>query len=41
MPALGRVPGVVFDLVSDDRDFRQDWLKPGEVVAAARMLWIQ
>lgn len=34
MPALAQVPGVLFDLVIDDQDFSQDWLKRGEVVAA-------
>lgn len=34
MPALVQVPGVLFDLVIDDQDFSQDWLRRGEVVAA-------
>lgn len=34
MPALAQVPGVLFDLVIDDQDFSQDWLRRGEVVAA-------
>lgn len=34
MPALAQVPGVLFDLVIDDQDFSQEWLRRGEVVAA-------
>ena len=34
VPALAQVPGVLFDLVIDDQDFSQDWLRRGEVVAA-------
>lgn len=34
LPALAEVPGVLFDLVIDDQDFSQDWLRRGEVVAA-------
>lgn len=34
MPALAQVPGVLFDLVIDDQDFSQDWLRRGEVAAA-------
>lgn len=34
MPALAQVPGVLFDLVIDDQDFSQDWLRRGEVLAA-------
>lgn len=32
--ALAEVPGFLFDLVIDDQDFSQDWLRRGEVVAA-------
>ena len=34
IPALVQVPDVLFDLVIDDQDFSQDWLRRGEVVAA-------
>jgi LysR family transcriptional regulator, chromosome initiation inhibitor len=34
MSALAQVPGVLFDLVIDDQDFSQEWLRRGEVVAA-------
>ena len=34
IPALAAVPGVLFDLVIDDQDVSQDWLKRGEVAAA-------
>ena len=34
IPALACVPDVLFDLVIDDQDFSQDWLRRGEVVAA-------
>jgi LysR family transcriptional regulator, chromosome initiation inhibitor len=34
VPALAQVPGVLFDLVIDDQDFSQDWLRRGEVAAA-------
>ncbi len=34
IPALASVPGVLFDLVIDDQDFSQDWLRRGEVAAA-------
>lgn len=34
IPALAQVPGVLFDLVIDDQDFSQDWLRRGEVAAA-------
>jgi LysR family transcriptional regulator (chromosome initiation inhibitor) len=34
IPALAEVPGFLFDLVIDDQDFSQDWLRRGEVVAA-------
>lgn len=34
LPALAEVPGVLFDLVIDDQDVSQDWLRRGEVVAA-------
>ncbi len=34
LPALAEVPDVLFDLVIDDQDFSQDWLRRGEVVAA-------
>lgn len=32
--ALAAVDGVLFDLVIDDQDFSQDWLRRGDVVAA-------
>lgn len=34
IPALAAVDDVLFDLVIDDQDFSQDWLRRGEVVAA-------
>lgn len=34
IPALATVDGVLFDLVIDDQDFSQDWLRRGEVIAA-------
>ena len=34
IPALAQVPGVLFDLVIDDQDFSQDWLRRGEVAGA-------
>lgn len=34
IPALAQVPGFLFDLVIDDQDFSQDWLRRGEVAAA-------
>lgn len=34
IPALAAVEGVLFDLVIDDQDFSQDWLRRGEVAAA-------
>jgi LysR family transcriptional regulator (chromosome initiation inhibitor) len=34
IPALVQVPEVLFDLVIDDQDHSQDWLRRGEVVAA-------
>ncbi|MBP6737904.1 MAG: LysR family transcriptional regulator ArgP [Rhodobacteraceae bacterium] len=34
IPALARCPGFLFDLVIDDQDVSQHWLKRGEVVAA-------
>jgi LysR family transcriptional regulator (chromosome initiation inhibitor) len=34
IPALAAVEDVLFDLVIDDQDFSQDWLRRGEVVAA-------
>lgn len=34
IPALALVDDVLFDLVIDDQDFSQDWLRRGEVVAA-------
>lgn len=34
IPALAAVEGVLFDLVIDDQDCSQDWLRRGEVVAA-------
>ena len=34
IPALAAVEGMLFDLVIDDQDFSQDWLRRGEVVAA-------
>lgn len=34
IPALALVPGFLFDLVIDDQDVSQDWLRRGEVVAA-------
>ncbi len=38
IPALARVPDVLFDLVIDDQDVSQDWLRRGEVVAAITAL---
>ena len=34
IPALAAVPGFLFDLVIDDQDVAQDWLRRGEVAAA-------
>ncbi len=34
LPALARVEGMLFDLVIDDQDHSQDWLRRGEVMAA-------
>jgi len=34
LPALAATPGFLFDLVIDDQDVSQDWLRRGEVVAA-------
>jgi LysR family transcriptional regulator (chromosome initiation inhibitor) len=34
LPALSRGPEVLYDLVIDDQDVSQDWLRRGEVVAA-------
>lgn len=34
MPALAATPGFLFDLVIDDQEVSQDWLKRGEVAAA-------
>jgi LysR family transcriptional regulator (chromosome initiation inhibitor) len=34
IPALAAVEGVTFDLVIDDQDHSQDWLRRGDVVAA-------
>lgn len=34
IPALARTAGFLFDLVIDDQDVSQDWLRRGEVVAA-------
>ncbi len=34
LPALAATEGLLFDLVIDDQDVSQDWLKRGEVVAA-------
>lgn len=34
LPALAAVPDVLFDLVIDDQEVSQDWLRRGEVVAA-------
>ncbi|WP_225029388.1 LysR family transcriptional regulator ArgP [Xinfangfangia pollutisoli] len=34
MPALAQVEGFLFDLVIDDEDVSQDWLRRGEVAAA-------
>jgi LysR family transcriptional regulator (chromosome initiation inhibitor) len=34
IPALAAVPGFLYDLVIDDQDVSQDWLKRGEVAAA-------
>lgn len=34
LPALAATPGFLFDLVIDDQDVSQDWLKRGEVAAA-------
>jgi LysR family transcriptional regulator, chromosome initiation inhibitor len=34
IPALAATPGFLFDLVIDDQDVSQDWLRRGEVAAA-------
>ena len=34
IPALAETPGFLFDLVIDDQDVSQEWLRRGEVVAA-------
>lgn len=34
IPALAAAPGFLFDLVIDDQDVSQDWLRRGEVAAA-------
>lgn len=34
IPALGQVPGFLFDIMIDDQDFSQDLLKRGEVAGA-------
>ncbi|MFN3824749.1 MAG: LysR family transcriptional regulator ArgP [Pseudorhodobacter sp.] len=34
LPALAQVPDMLFDLVIDDQDHSQDWLRRGEVAAA-------
>ena len=34
IPALAETQGLLFDLVIDDQDYSQDWLKRGEVSAA-------
>lgn len=34
LPALAALPDTLFDLVIDDQDVSQDWLRRGEVVAA-------
>lgn len=34
IPALARCDGLLFDLVIDDQDYSQDWLRRGEVAAA-------
>jgi LysR family transcriptional regulator (chromosome initiation inhibitor) len=34
IPALAQTEGFLFDLVIDDQEVRQDWLRRGEVVAA-------
>lgn len=34
IPALAACDGLLFDLVIDDQDFSQDWLRRGEVAAA-------
>lgn len=34
LPALAKVPDVLFDLVIDDQEVSEDWLRRGEVVAA-------
>jgi LysR family transcriptional regulator (chromosome initiation inhibitor) len=34
IPALAEVPGALFDLVIDDQEVSQDWLRRGEVMAA-------
>jgi LysR family transcriptional regulator (chromosome initiation inhibitor) len=34
LPALGETEGFLFDLVIDDQEVSQDWLRRGEVVAA-------
>lgn len=34
IPALATTPGFLFDLVIDDQDASQDWLRRGEVMAA-------
>ncbi len=34
IPALARTEGMLFDIVIDDQDYSQDWLRRGEVAAA-------
>ncbi|WP_151717954.1 LysR family transcriptional regulator ArgP [Gemmobacter serpentinus] len=34
IPALAAVPGLLFDIVIDDQDVSQDWLRRGEVAGA-------
>lgn len=34
LPALAKVPDMLFDLVVDDQEYSADWLRRGEVVAA-------
>jgi LysR family transcriptional regulator, chromosome initiation inhibitor len=34
IPALAAVPQLIYDLVIDDQDYAQDWLKRGDVAAA-------
>jgi LysR family transcriptional regulator (chromosome initiation inhibitor) len=34
LPALAKLPDMLFDLVIDDQDHSQDWLRRGEVAAA-------